>query len=176
MGLICLIATIISSFALTTHAFLLPPLYPQQDFLMQILDRNNAAKPWAPGLAVPPTPVDTGCKCDKQRCECCEVISNRRLHFKHIACAELEYLPSDISLHAVLELDNIVVYNRTLISVRNPPPLCEAIVRDDFLSACLRFYDLDVKNQTASGCAEFEAEVVGHDVINYKLGCFSMPL
>ena len=60
-----------------------------------------------------------------------------------------------------------------LLIARNPPPICfDVPYIKDALSLCLKFRDLEVKNNSFSGCVDLIAEVAKINIAKIKLGCF----
>lgn len=58
-------------------------------------------------------------------------------------------------------------------TVKNPPHICVVHIDGIKMEICFRLYNLDIKNNCLSGCAEFEIEFF--HVVPFKkieLGCF----
>ena len=109
-------------------------------------------------------------------------------------CLNLTYISSDYGIELTFDLDGKVLYNNTmsgkvlkclnksskvniyfqkLLKARNPPPICfDVPYLKEALSLCLKFRDLDVKNDSFSGCVDLIAEVANINIAKIKLGCF----
>ena len=56
---------------------------------------------------------------------------------------------------------------------KNPPPICFGVpYLKEALSLCLKFHDLDVKDNSLSGCVDLIAELGDVKLVKVKLGCF----
>lgn len=112
------------------------------------------------------------------------------------ACLELIYLPQDLGISLIFEVDNIILLNKTVSgktltntlitvtfesleigwSARNPPPVCETVPRVEIAKVCVQLYDLDYQNKIISGCARVIGKIEGFVIFKMKIGCFRLRM
>jgi hypothetical protein len=114
------------------------------------------------------------CGCQGYNCGCCAHLDIAKIELNETGCVNLTYLPHEYGIAFTLSLDGRLVYNST-ISARNPPPVCFGVpYLKEYASLCVRFYDLDVSQQSFYGCVKLEAELYHVRVAERELGCFHL--
>jgi hypothetical protein len=59
--------------------------------------------------------------------------------------------------------------------VRNPPPLCVGVPHlKEEASICIKFYKLDARNKSLSGCVDLIVKLANLEVARVKMGCFHL--
>ena len=79
------------------------------------------------------------------------------------------YLSNDLGIQFEFSVNNVVYLNQT-ISVKDPPLACFGYKGTG--SLCFKFYELNIHNQSISGCLDIVVKVAYIEIITLKIGCF----
>ncbi|XP_066272497.1 uncharacterized protein [Branchiostoma lanceolatum] len=117
---------------------------------------------------------DTGCNCTVRNCGCCADLVVEKVGLNDTGCLNVTYDPDDLAISILFSLDGKILVNQTL-SVRNPPPVCFGVpFLHDYVSLCLKFYDMHYSVAKMSGCAKVQVKLYHVLSEEFNLGCFKM--
>ncbi|RNA13806.1 hypothetical protein BpHYR1_040165 [Brachionus plicatilis] len=110
-----------------------------------------------------------GCNCEGRNCSCCAHVEVKKIKLNDTGCLNMSYSNlNDISVQ--FDLDGKILYEKS-ISVVNPPDLCFQ-TGVPLAELCLKFYQLDARNRSLSGCVDLIAKFDGKQIARIKLGSF----
>ncbi|XP_058455174.1 uncharacterized protein LOC131432721 [Malaya genurostris] len=125
-------------------------------------------------LSLPTNPIHgvtglltNGCQCINGLCSCCTGIFSMR------GCINLTYIPEDFAFDFKMLVNNRVLY-RNKITGRNPPPVCIAPPRLDFIEVCARFYDLYFFGRNMHVCLAMNGNFEGFELFSRQFNCLRM--
>ncbi|XP_048513429.1 uncharacterized protein LOC105688792 [Athalia rosae] len=114
------------------------------------------------------------CACEDSSCGCCAGINITRIKFDQTACANFTYDPQDLALRIQLSMNDRNVLT-SMLSAKNPPPICAPLPWIPALEICLRFHDLTMpaKNKL-QGCVDLETRFVHSPVLVLHFDCLQI--
>ncbi|XP_035666455.1 papilin-like [Branchiostoma floridae] len=116
----------------------------------------------------------TGCTCTVRNCGCCADLVVEKVGLNDTGCLNVTYDPDNLAVSILFSLDGKILVNQSL-SVRNPPPVCFGVpFLHDYVSLCLKFYDMNYSVAKMSGCAKVQVKLYHVVSEEFDLGCFKL--
>jgi len=122
-------------------------------------------------LFVPPS-QGGDCSCADQQCSCCVQIKVKEPKIDVPACVNISYNPQTLSASLVAEVDDRVVYNKT-VSVHDPD-VCFGIPFIDLVDLCLEFSNMQYSQSQLTGCLTIAVTSLDITLAKFPVGCFDI--